>query len=110
MGWGTDFTADIYLSKETYGSIYELEDKIKEDEKYLEDINAKILMYASSNPKDLVPEDWKDEPINFIHFEVKKLLDELYETDMLLCRRYLYLEYLKEHNIEFIKDEKETTN
>lgn len=110
MGWGTDFITEVHLSKETYNSIYELEDKIEEDKKDLERLNAKILMYASANPRDLIPEDWKDEPINFIHFDVNQLLEELYETTMMLGRRYLYLQYLKDNNIEFIKDaNKETT-
>jgi hypothetical protein len=107
MGWGTDFTTDIFLSRENYRSIYDLEDKIKEDEKDLENIRSKILMFASSNPKDIIPEDWKEEPINFIHREVNNLLDELYELDMFLNRRYLYLQYLKDSGIEYIKSEKD---
>ena len=29
MGWGTDFTADIYISRERFKNEYELDEKIK---------------------------------------------------------------------------------
>ena len=62
MGWGTDFKADVFLNRETYRTEYELDDKIEEIQLDIVNIRAKILMYSATNIKDIIPEDWKDEP------------------------------------------------
>lgn len=99
MGWGTDFTVDIYLSRQIFNSSFELEDKIKEIEKEINDIKSRILMYGSSNVKDILPEDWNDEPISFIHNSVSTEFESLDEKTIELYKLNLY----KETNPNFDK-------
>ena len=42
MGWGTDFTANIYLDRMTFKTIQEVKNKIEENEKYINDAKQKI--------------------------------------------------------------------
>ena len=105
MGWGTDFTADIYLNRLIFDSIYELEDTIQNCKDEIEEYNRALLMYASSNPKDIIPEEWKDEPINFMRIEVSRILRELEDEIKHLKDLEYYLQYLKENNITHIKPE-----
>lgn len=99
MGWGVDFTVDVFLSKETYGTQLELEDVIKEAEEYQQKMINRVMMLVSSNPKDIVPEEWRDQPIDFLHTEIDNLMGEILEQERLLVKRYMYLEYVKEKGI-----------
>lgn len=90
MGWGTDFTTNIYLSRQIFKSSFQLEDKIKEIEKEISEIKSKILMYASSNIKDILPEEWNNEPIHFIQVNVTEDLDLLEEKIIELYNLMLY--------------------
>ena len=80
MGWGTNFKCNIYLSRITIDSQEQLKELIKDRELYLTDIKTKLLMFASANPKDLISEEWVEEPINFIHNSVNDLLREYDEN------------------------------
>ena len=44
MGFGTDFKADIYLSRERFETMYELDSKIEETQDYIRIAREKILM------------------------------------------------------------------
>jgi hypothetical protein len=98
MGWGTDFTADVFLNRETYRSEYELDDKIEEIQLDIVNIRAKILMYSSTNIKDIIPEDWKDEPINFIYNSVNEELNNLTDNISHLQKLLLYKESKPDFN------------
>lgn len=96
MGWGTDFKADIYLSRLKFENKGLVEDKIEELEGILDSIRQQILMYGSSNIKDVTPEDWKEEAIRFVHVEVSQLLAEYDENFKLLIDLKYYHEHLSE--------------
>ena len=95
MGWGTDFTSNIYLNKQLFSNVFEVEDKVSEledDKKYLE---TKLHMYSSSNVKDIVPRDWMDDdPISWLQKEVSQILQELNEINVELYKLGLYKEFL----------------
>lgn len=96
MGWGTDFKADIFLNRMNFENKSEVEDKIEELRKSISDAKVRIKMHASANVKDLIPEDWKDQPIDFISNELDVLFewhDECLNTLQLLN---LYKEKLEE--------------
>jgi hypothetical protein len=96
MGWGIDFKANIFLSKMSFSNESELLELIKEKEDDIITYQKQILMYVSSNPKDIVPDDWKDEPIQFLQSEIERLF-EVYDTTLnLLKDLYYYKEYLKD--------------
>lgn len=99
MGWGVEFKTDVFLNKETYGTQIELEDAIKETEDDQQKMISRVMMIVSANPKDVVPEEWKDQPIDFLYTEIDNLMDEILETERLLVKRYMYLEYVKENGI-----------
>lgn len=83
MGWGTDFKASIYISRKVFNSNSELLDEIHEVKQRIEETQRLLSMYAVSNPKDIIPEDWKDDSINFINNKIVELL-ESYEEDITL--------------------------
>jgi hypothetical protein len=61
-------------------------------------------MYVASNPKDIIPDEWKEEPIRWLQDESLELLSIIEENLNLLFKIDHLLEYLKENNIETIKN------
>ena len=57
MSWGTDFNTDIFLTNMVFNSKYQVEEEIEERQKNMEGYKAKLKMYASSTPKDVVAEE-----------------------------------------------------
>lgn len=99
MTWGTDFTADIFLIREEYQNVVQLDDAITEIDADIKKYETQINMFASATPKDIIPEDWTEEPIRWIADQIFLIITEYNE---LIIRRYnleLYKEYLQ-------KDEK----
>jgi predicted RNase H-like nuclease (RuvC/YqgF family) len=103
MGYGIQFKPDIFIPRLTLSTVSELKDKIEETEEYIEDIQRRLLMWASSNPRDVIPEDWKNEPINFIRNEVSELIDFLLEESTNLHNLKTLLEYVKTEKITDLK-------
>lgn len=99
MGYGIDFKADIYLNRISIENKYQLEDMVQEKEKELITYKEQIMMFVSSNPKDIIPDDWKDEPIRFLQNEVDQIFEGYDENMNLLKDLYYYKEYLEEHPI-----------
>jgi predicted DNA-binding protein YlxM (UPF0122 family) len=102
MGYGIDFTANIYLSRQSYSSKGEVEDRIREIDKDLNNCEALLHMYAVASPRDVSPPE--DEPIFYLKNRVNETLEEYQD---LLSDRYgleFYLEYLNDGG-EIIKSE-----
>ena len=87
MGWGTDFTADIFLSHERYETIYALDDAIDEQRKSVQYYREKILMQCAAG----LPAEAKDcegndfDPIDDVHRKATEWLDLLIEENNHLC-------------------------
>ncbi len=96
MSWGIDFKADIFLSHISINSIVELEDLIKEKEQDIARYKESILMYASSSPKEITPEDWEEESINILQNQVNMIFVDYEETMNLLKDLYYYKEFLED--------------
>jgi hypothetical protein len=90
MGWGTDFNVDLFLSKEQYSNLGTLEEAIESEELFKTSLEKQILMWASSNVKDIIPKEWKDEPITFINNNVGELLQNYDETCIHIYNLLLY--------------------
>jgi len=92
MGWGTTFKCAIVLNKVHYGNL----DEVLSEIDYLEKINIKLeqqlLMFASSTPKDIISEEWKEEPIAFINNSVMEILELFKENNEMLFKLYLLKE------------------
>lgn len=95
MGWGIDFKADIFLNRISIENMYQLEDIIEEKKKELLMCKEQIMMFTSSTPKDIIPEEWKEEPIRFLQNEVDSILEDYNENMNLLRDLYYYKEYLE---------------
>lgn len=52
MGWQTDVLTQVVFSKETYNSIYEVEDAIDEEDSLIKNLNEDLLTLAVSRPAD----------------------------------------------------------
>jgi len=70
----------------------ELENEIEDTKDVIQNQRERILMFASSNPKDVISKDWKEEAIRFIHAEVSQLINELVQDEILLYKMGLLLE------------------
>lgn len=95
MGWGTDFKADIFLNRIVINNDSELDDLIRETEYDLNEIKTRLNMYVASNPKDITPDEWKEESLRFLHTNVTELIDELQEKTVLHYNLRLYKQYLE---------------
>ncbi|MDA3856282.1 MAG: hypothetical protein PF569_08545 [Candidatus Woesearchaeota archaeon] len=100
MSWGIDFTTDIFLSRIQINSKEHLVDIIEEKEEDLKSIEALLKMYTSSNPKDIIPEDWKEESIMFLNLKLEELFSDQRELIETLKDLYYYKEYLENEKIK----------
>lgn len=99
MGWGIDFPADIFLSHQDYNeNIYQVEDAIQEHKESLSLLTNSILMHCSANLKDVVPEEWKDDSIEWLRGFVIDILNQIKTLNCDILKLELYKEYLTEKN------------
>lgn len=102
MSWGIDFKADIYLSRQSYSSKGEVEDRMEELDKEINDYETELKMYAISQPRDVVPDD--EDQISWINNRINEILELYQECVNERFKLYLYLEYLNDGG-EIIKAE-----
>ena len=97
MSWGTHFTAkDIYLIREHYSSIGEVEDTIKELEKLQQSYKETLLMLAMGAKDSVCTKDCEGYDIDKVDAIHTKVVDLLEEFDSLTIRIY-NLTLLKEN-------------
>lgn len=94
MGWGTNFNTDVYLSRMTFTDVNDVKDKINENNNYISDLLSQIKMIGSANPKDIIPEDWKEEPIRWISNEIDSLMEQILDFERENVRLNQYEDYL----------------
>jgi hypothetical protein len=102
MGWGTTFTAEIYLSRQTFEHKYELTEKIKELEGYIESAKRELIAYAVATPRDIVAdkneEGYTQNPINVVLHSVQETFEWMEDNYRQLHKLYQYEEYLQEQS------------
>ena len=54
MGWETNVITQISFNKETYNSIYKVEEEIDFCNKRIQDIVNKLMIYSTSRPQDIL--------------------------------------------------------
>ncbi len=99
MGWGTTFSPEIYLSKVTFDSKWEIEDYIKDKETSINFIRNKLLIFAASSPKDICPDEWKDDIVSYLTNELRDLLDLLEELTIEKAKINLLLNHVIENDL-----------
>lgn len=100
MGWGTTFNCDIFLSKEDITSKEQLQSLIEDKELLLTEIKQKLAMFASANPKDIVPDEWKDESINYLNNNIEELMEDFSN----IHRQLINYEYCLENYSKKVND------
>ena len=92
MGWGTQFTTDIYLSRVTLKTIEEVEDAILESEKMISMCEQELLILASLN-HTVDKERTLDDVIFDIRVKVNEAIEGIKEEVNTIAK----LQLLKEH-------------
>jgi hypothetical protein len=101
MGYGTLFTTDIYLNRQIFESRYELDEKVKELEKFIEMSKQELLALAVSTPRDVIAE--KDEsgypqnPIEEVLRKTRETFEWMEDNYRELNKLYQFQEYIDEN-------------
>ena len=91
MSWETNVITQISFSKETYDSIYKVEDEIKYYNKRIQDIVNKLMIYSTSRPQDILL-NRGEATLEDIQEDVEDMLDLLEEY------------FVKRNDLEILKD------
>ena len=102
MAWGTDFKANVYLSRITFTSIYQVEDKIKELEDEINTAREILSMLAIASPNTIIEQD--EDPIYSIKNRVEDQVNIIIEAQYTLVLVSLYYDELKEGRITLDKE------
>lgn len=97
MGWGIDFKADVYLSRESFNSVEELKDSIDECYSDMEDVKNQIGMYMAASVSDIVPDDWDDEKVPFLRNRLRDLFESYDMYFKRAIKLEMFLEYLEDN-------------
>jgi hypothetical protein len=101
MGYGTAFTTEIYLNRQIFQNRYELDEKIKEIEGFIESSKRELTALAVSTPKDVMSEKDSDgyveNPIDQILRRTAEIFEWMEDNYSDLNRLYQYQQYLDEN-------------
>ena len=90
MGWETNVITQIVFNKETYDSIYKVEEEIDFCNRRIQEIGNKLMIYSTSRPEDILLNK-KEDTIENIQENVR---DMIYLLQEYFVKRYA-LEALK---------------
>ena len=91
MSWETNVITQISFNKETYNSIYKVEEEIDFCNKRIQDIVNKLMIYSTSRPQDILL-NRGEATIETIQEEVEDMIELLEEY------------YIKRSDLEILKD------
>jgi hypothetical protein len=101
MGWGTSFTSDVYLSRESFSSRYELDSKVKQIEGWINNYKQELIAYAVATPKDVMApvneDNIPEHPFDMILRRVNEIFDTLNDLYNELNKLYQLQEYLDDN-------------
>ena len=78
MGWETNVITQISFNKETYDSIYKVEEEIDFCNKRIQEIVNKLMIYSTSRPQDILL-NREEATLETIQEDVENMLDLLEE-------------------------------
>lgn len=90
MGWETNVITQIVFNKETYDSIYKVEEEIDFCNRRIQEIGNKLMIYSTSRPEDILLNK-REDTIENIQEDVRDMIYLLQEYSV---KRYA-LEALK---------------
>jgi len=101
MGWGTSFTADVYLSRQVFQNRYELDERVKELEEYINSAKQELTALAVATPRDIIAEKNEDgyvqNPIDEILRKTRENFEWMEDNYIALHRLYQFQQYLDEN-------------
>lgn len=105
MGWGIDFKANVYLSRQIYSNKEQVEDAITEKQKAIKHATEQLLILVAGNPKDLLQTEGE------LVFEIQSMVSDLIET---ICEEQrnitllnLFVDEISEGNYKFEEQKNE---
>ena len=78
MGWETNVITQISFNKESYDSIYKVEEEIDFCNKRIQEIVNKLMIYSTSRPQDILL-NREEATLETIQEEIEDMLDLLEE-------------------------------
>ena len=78
MGWETNVITQIVFNKETYDSIYKVEEEIDFCNRRIQEIGNKLMIYSTSRPEDILLNK-KEDTIENIQEDVRDMIYLLQE-------------------------------
>lgn len=110
MGWGTYCNAELYFSRETFNSKYEVEEELKDVRNNMKRIEQQIAMLCAGNAKDLLNcKDCENYPMDAVDVLTTKLneLKEWYQESVVdEYRLELLLENWDTRHGDYIENDK----
>ena len=91
MSWETNVITQISFNKETYNSIYKVEEEIDFCNKRIQEIVNKLMIYSTSRPQDILL-NRGEATLEDIQEEIEDMLDLLEEY------------FIKRNDLEALKD------
>ena len=91
MGWETNVITQISFNKETYDSMYKVEEEIDFCNKRIQEIVNKLMIYSTSRPQDILL-NRGEATLEDIQEDVEDMLDLLEEY------------FIKRNDLEALKD------
>ena len=91
MGWETNVITQISFNKESYDSIYKVEEEIDFCNKRIQEIVNKLMIYSTSRPQDILL-NREEATLETIQEDVEEMLDLLEEY------------FVRKNDLEILKD------
>ena len=91
MGWETNVITQISFNKESYDSIYKVEEEIDFCNKRIQEIVNKLMIYSTSRPQDILL-NREEATLETIQEDVEEMLDLLEEY------------FIRKNDLEALKD------
>jgi len=111
MGYGTAFTTEIYLNRQLFENRYQLDERIKELEGYIESSKRELTALAVATPKDIIAEKddsgYPQNPFDEVLRRTSEIFEFMEENYRDLNKLYQYQQYLDENpnvSMEKFKD------
>lgn len=80
MGWGLSFKADIYLSKETYNTEYEVEQEIENLTESINRCKRRLALMIAANPSTFIEKGEDIDPLYDLDNKISSHFESLEEN------------------------------
>jgi len=95
MGWGTDFKANVFISRMEFPSSAHVDFAIEEQERAILNAEKMLIALAAGTPKDIAPEEWGEERPRWIADSVEENITSIVEAAQMIMKLALLKENFK---------------